>query len=178
MAKPASKRIARATAGIIVTFGFFHGFMLLIAVFPGYWRLPAIFRPVFSPYQELTGTAQRWDMFHTIPRVSFTSAKMEITYPDGRIEERGPVIPGFKATRTPEDIRVAYAIDRILSDESNRAYREAWKLKLAGQVAAEGGTSFQVEVETRFIRTLSYIVKDGVISKPTTERFGSEIDSP
>ncbi len=161
----------------IVLFGFLHGVMLLVAIVPRDWSPHADLLPLLTPYQELTGTAQQWNMFYTIPAFASSSVKMTLRYPDGKEVVRGPVLPGLESVQTPKRILYYYVIDRMLHDKSYARFREGWEAKIAQQVEREGALSYRVEVENLATRNFFHITKDGKLTKAIHEQFGSLEDA-
>lgn len=172
-----SYQMSSVTKIVVVLFGFFHGVMLLVAIVPRQWSPHADLLPLLTPYQELTGTTQQWNMFHTIPAFASSSVEMTLNYPDGREVVRGPVLPGLESVQTPKGVRYYYAIDRMLHDKSYVRFREAWKAKIAREVEREGALSYRVEIENQATRNFFHIAKDGKLSKAIYEHFGSLEDA-
>ncbi len=158
---------------VIVVFASFHGLILLISVAPVNLPPHSTLLPVLKPYHELTGTSQQWNMFYTIPQMHSMSATMKIEYPDGRVEEKGPLLPDMKVIRFPEKVRYFHVMLRIIHQERTSKYRDAWQAALAERMAQDGGRSFEVKIETQLIRHLFHIAKDGKLSKTLFDRFGT-----
>lgn len=170
-------RLSPLLKGIVIAFGFFHGFMLLVSFVPYYVTPHKNFLPIFAPYQELTGSSQIWDMFQSIPNYSAMSARIKVQNADGQIHEKGPVLPGWETVQTPDRIRYFYTLNRMLYRDSSEKFRREWESKLAEKVAEEGGLSFQVEIEEEVTRHLFHIAKDGKLSKTVNSQFGPGIQA-
>tara|TARA_R110002096_G_scaffold424205_1_gene631915 strand:+ start:1804 stop:2115 length:312 start_codon:yes stop_codon:yes gene_type:complete len=100
---------------------------------------------------------------------------MTIRYPDGRVEEMGPILPGLLST--DDDIRYSYMIERVVQSKRFEEYRRGWSEEVAEQVYQDGGESFEIEVVIEATRDFFHIKKDGVFFKKLYNRFGTHGDS-
>ncbi len=166
-------QIPRLTRWIILAFGTFHGLMLIISIAPIYKAPHSSLLPALAPYHELTGTSQDWSLFHTIPTTHSLSSKMTIKYPDGRVEEKGPILPGMLSSSTEEHLRYSYMIERVVHAKRFEAYGKGWSDEVAELVKNSGGESFEIEIVTEATRHLFHIQKDGVYFKKLYNRFGT-----
>ncbi len=158
---------------VIVVFCSIHGAILLISIFPINTAPHSTLLPALKPYHELTGASQHWAMFRTIPQMHTMSAKMKVEYPDGRVDEEGPFIPNAKVIRLPDRMRYFHVMNKVIFDDRNAKFRDAWQAQIAERVEQDGGRSFEVIFETQATRNLFHIAKDGKLSKTLFYRFGT-----
>lgn|GEM_PF-2949158 len=169
---------SRPLRWMAVVFGCFHGSMLLVSLAPFYSPPHSTLLPVLTPYHELTGTRQDWDMFQTIPETFSMSARMKMESADGTISLVGPILPDLETFQTPKSIRYFCAISRILHGRNELNYRKGWDRLIARKVEDMGGVSYEVEIEEQLTRNFFYIKRDGQLTKTFYTRFGSPSRSP
>ena len=154
---------------LVVGFGLFHAFTLLVAILPHDWAI----NRVLAPYRQLTGTDQEWGMFYTIPTMQENSMEIDVVDRSGEVSVRGPILPGLKPYRTHSKIRYYYLLNSLT--DAGQPYLGAYVKQLGEAVAEDSGGSaseFSIRMDREYIRLLERIGEDGEMTLLKSETLG------
>ena len=165
-----SGRRRKWVAPLVVGFGVFHACHLLLALLPESWLL----NHWFKPYRLATGSEQRWRVFETIPRITDRVYSVEVVDGDGGREVVGPVLPGLEPFKLDKRIRYYALLENLLAPERDyfEHYIDSLDRAIDESSDLSGAVSFEIRVDTDYIRTLEMIEEDGELSTPRTEFIG------
>ena len=155
---------------VIVAFGVLHALAMLLAILPRDWGVNS----ALDPYRQVTGTEQNWRMFDTIPLLADREVTVEVADASGERSTVGPVLPGLGRFELEDRIRYDTLIGRILLTDNH--YREPFVESLDRAIAdsdeLDGAVSFELRIDTSYIRLLKRIEEDGELSLLKTEFIG------
>ncbi|MFT4549482.1 MAG: hypothetical protein ACI9MB_003456 [Verrucomicrobiales bacterium] len=160
----------KLVALLVVGFGVFHCASLLLGMLPHDWAVNS----VLAPYRQVTGTEQNWRMFQTIPRVDRREVTLAIVDGSGAVVTKGPVLPGLERFDLDKRIRYERLVDRLISPENpyKGHFIDALGKAISSSPDLSSPSSFELRVDTHYIRLLKRIEEDGEMSLLKSQSFG------
>lgn len=125
------------------------------------------------PYIHHLALWQEWDMFTTIPYYAELTGNVVATFPDRRVQEFPPLLPGLEPA--PASLKVTSLLSRIMwSKNSFESNVSRWERAICSAIAEEVGerpSTVHLRLYTQRLNTLGQVRSTGKIAHP--EQFNS-----
>ncbi|MCB1234842.1 MAG: hypothetical protein KDM91_07205 [Verrucomicrobiae bacterium] len=142
---------------LAVLFLLWHAAAMTFTLVPNESFLRAALHPVFTPYRELTGADQHWDMFTSPPNYSAFDAKVDAWDAAGNRREFGIVTPGLRPF--PGYFRYVTVLTRMESP-LYEPYLKPYAAKIEAALREQPGpplVRFQIRKSARHIQRLDIV---------------------
>jgi hypothetical protein len=125
------------------------------------------------PYIQHLALWQEWDMFTTIPYYAELTGNVVATFPDRRVQEFPPILPGLEPA--PASLKVTSLLSRIMwSKNSFESNVSRWERAMCRAIAEEVGerpSTVHLRLYTQRLNPLAQVRSTGKIAHP--EQFNS-----
>lgn len=147
---------------------------MLLGIAPLNSQLGEFTSSKIDPIRWTAGTAQKWDMFHSIPILSGLKIELLATDGDGKKNVLGPELPGLDKINPKEKIRYHYTFLRMFQNPKNETFKKSYiesLKKIISQKKPEV-VNFSIRLHQNFINKIQDIQKGSETSKPIIQTFG------
>ena len=147
---------------------------MLLGIAPLTSQLGELTTSKIDPIRWTVGTAQKWDMFHSIPTLSGLKIELLATDSNGKEHILGPELPGLNKINPKEKIRYHYTFLRMFQNPKNETFRKSYIESLTNIIGQKNPemVSFSIRLHQNFINKIQDIQKGSEISKTIIQTFG------